>query len=488
MVKNTVAVLLVLLIISLTFIVSAETVPYQSYNYDYYGNAAETPTAYKPVVNHGAGDQLTGMLFNQPADLFVAQNGNIYVLDSGNSKIEIFNSSFAHIKTIDGFMKGTTKDTFNMPEGIFVTSKGDIYIADTKNNRIVILNETGELKSYIVNMNSDILGDDFEFLPSKLTVDNAGRLYVVARHVFQGIMVFEMNNRFSNYIGTVNVTVSPMELFWKRFSTKSQREKSKLFVPTEFSNLDIDSEGFIYASNLDKDSNQMIKRLNPYGQDVLKNFTEFPLAGDIKFSSTGDLSGATQFCDITVRESGMYSALDSVRGRIFTYDSEGHILYIFGGFGTQIGSFKKPVAIDTSGNLLLVLDQDHGKVMAFEPTVYGSLIEGAVTERFLGNDEKSIEYWKQVLTHDANFELAYVGIGQSLLAEYKNKEAMDYLKKGHDTKYYSIAFKRHRLDLLKSNINIIFNVLAALLFLTVVLFLMKKIKNQRTNSQKISEK
>ena len=41
---------------------------------------------------------------------------------------------------------------------------------------------------------------------------------------------------------------------------------------------------------------------------------------------------------VVVRNQGIYSILDSVRGRIFTYDHEGNLLYIFGGLGSQEGT------------------------------------------------------------------------------------------------------------------------------------------------------
>ena len=52
----------------------------------------------------------------------------------------------------------------------------------------------------------------------------------------------------------------------------------------------------------------------------------------------------------------MYSLLDRRRGRIFTYDHEGNLLYIFGGLGTQAGTFVTPVAIENIGNTIIVLD------------------------------------------------------------------------------------------------------------------------------------
>ena len=156
--------------------------------------------------------------------------------------------------------------------------------------------------------------------------------------------------------------------------------------------------------------------------------------------------------DIVVREEGVYSAVDSRRGRIFTYDHEGNLLYIFGSLGTQAGTFKKPAAIETMGDKLLALDQERGEILTYRVTKYGSLINKAVGLRYDGKEEDAANYWKEVLKLDANFELAYVGIGKSYLAKNLNKEAMEYLKLGRSRKYYSVAYKRYRNEVMKRNL------------------------------------
>jgi hypothetical protein len=42
---------------------------------------------------------------------------------------------------------------------------------------------------------------------------------------------------------------------------------------------------------------------------------------------------------------GMWSVVDSKRGKIYTYDSEGNLLFAFGDTGEQLGHLKTPTAI-----------------------------------------------------------------------------------------------------------------------------------------------
>jgi hypothetical protein len=153
----------------------------------------------------------------------------------------------------------------------------------------------------------------------------------------------------------------------------------------------------------------------------------------------------------------MYSALDATRCRIFTYDSEGNLLYVFGGTGNIEGMTRRPVALDVTGDSILVLDQLRGDVVVYKPTEYGRLINSAVAARYDGREQEAVDGWREVLKLDAHYELAFAGVGKSLLSEGQNREAMDYLKKGNEARYYSIALRRHRSEVMKGYSSYIFS-------------------------------
>ena len=60
---------------------------------------------------------------------------------------------------------------------------------------------------------------------------------------------------------------------------------------------------------------------------------------------------------------------------------------------------------------------------------------------------------------DENNELANVGIGKAYLTSGDNKAAMKYLKFGMSRRYYSIAFKRYRDEILKNGLLLYYQVL-----------------------------
>ncbi len=426
------------------------TVPYDSYNYDYWEDIVFTPAAYVPDGTV-SGTTLGVGSFANPQDLCVSPNGNVYIADTTNHRVVVVDSTLQNVVTvIDSFDNNGTPDKFNMPYGVCVSENGQLYIADSENKRIVVLEESDlSLVKIIENPTSDVLEEGYVFTPLKVTVDYADRVYVIAKGMFEGIMVFESTGEFTGFFGTIEVSITPWEKLWRKLSTKAQRSKQVLFIPTEFTGIDIDADGFVYASNKDPNGIQAVRRLNPKGEDVIKKGENGNVGGDLATGGQTDYSGASTIVDVVYRDKGIYSLLDSKRGRIFTYDHEGNLLYIFGGLGTQAGTFLIPVAIEAIDDKIVVLDSYRKELLIFTETDYGHLINKAVGLRYDGDETLAVDMWKQVLMLDENNELANVGIGKAYLTSGDNEKAMKYLKLGMSRQYYSVAYRRYRNEFLK---------------------------------------
>lgn len=438
---------------------AASQSPYHSYTYDYWESVVYTPDPYLPNQTF-TGQGLESGSFNSPQDLTVTDEGIIYVADTGNNRIVVLTKDLQLIKVIDSFQNQNGQaDSFDGPSGVYLSEKGHLYVADANHNRVVVLDQNEQLIRYIENPQSEVLGSNFVFTPLKVAVDYADRVYVISKNMYQGIMTFDEKGDFSGFSGTINVSLSFTEKVWRILSTKEQRSRQILYIPTEFTGMDIDPDGFVYASNIDAKGEQGLRRLNPKGQDVIKTSLRNNLGGDQSYRLVGDYSGPSTFVDVSYRGSGIYSALDSARGRIFSYDDEGNLLYIFGGLGTQEGTFRRPVAMEVLDDQLLILDAGNNAIMSFTPTRYGSLINEAVKKRFEGDESQTVELWEEVLKMDSNNELAYVGIGKSYLTSGNNEQATEYLSKGKDREYYSIAYKRYRNDILQDHFNSLLTIL-----------------------------
>lgn len=478
--KRVAAALLALVLTALSFPLTAlaDTVPYDSYNYDYWENIVFTPAPYVP------GGTITGVSlgignFSNPQDICVAPNGNLYIADTGNNRIVVVSGQTKKVlEVITTFDNNGVEDHFNAPYGVCVSENEQLYIADRENQRIVVLELDGTLVKIVSNPQSDVLPSGFVFKPLKVSVDYADRIYCIAQNMFQGIMVFETNGQFSGFFGTINVTLSLWEKFWKKVATKEERSNQQLYIATEFTGMDIDAGGFLYATNIDESGKQAVRRLNPRGEDVIRKGRNEHVGGDLWFGAvTGNAyGGPSQITDVVYRDNGIYSLLDRKRGRVFTYDREGNLLYIFGGLGTQEGTFTTPVAVEQWGSQLLVLDANRIQINCFNETEYGNLINRAVAMRFDGDEAEAVPLWNRVLELDENNELANSGIGKAYLSAGDNQQAMRYLRLGMNRDYYSVAFKRYRSDLLRTYLG---PVLTGLVILIAAILIIKKFLENR---------
>lgn len=459
---------------------STAAAPYDGYNYSYWNKSEPSSIPYLADIVLDGKDTEYGSL-NGPEDLYVAHN-KIYLLDTGNNRIIIMDQNYQFLYEISEFQNGSKMDYFNQPQGIYVTEDKHIYVADTSNQRIVELTEQGKFIREIGKPESDVIRAGFEYYPTKIAVDKANRIYVIGRGIYDGIIEFDSDGNFTGYTGANRVSFNPIDYFWRLVSTRAQRAKMALFIPIEFNNLYIDKDGFIYTTNSEKNTLTPIQRLNPTGTDVLRKEGYHDVIGDIQYPAMGELAGGSTFMDISVNEFGMYSALDSKRGRIFTYDEDGNLLYIFGKLGNQLGTFKTPIAIERVGDDILVLDKGFHNLVVFKPTEFGKNVNEAVKQYNLGNDRESADYWEKALRLDANNEVAYVGIGKVLLMEGKNKEAMTYFKNGNSKKYYSKAFKRYRQEVLRENFALIASVVVLIPLLYLVIKLFRFIRKRRVSA------
>ena len=440
-IKKSMAVIFVLVLY--TTPVLADT-PFQGFNYNHWGDLVPSPAAYVPIRSFGSTDIDPGLgRLNEPTALHVDADENIYIVDSGNHRIIVFDAALNLIRVIDSFHRNGAVDTFNRPHGVF--------IADTLNERVVVLDQNNYFLREITAPQAEGLADDFVFLPLDVLVDRGGRVFVTVRHVFEGIMNFNAQGEFLGYFGTIPVVFNPIDMLWRNFMTAEQLARQIRFVPTEFLAMDIDQYGFIFTTNRTQwGVGNQVMRLNPRGENVIVNFNDNILInGSQRFRPSGSLSGPSRFVDIVARSHGMYTALDSTRGRIYTYDSEGNLLYVFAGTGNIQGMSRNPVSIEMIGDDIFVLDAARGQIVHFEPTEYGRLINTAIALRYDGREREAVEIWRQLVVLDENYALAWGGIGRSMLAAGYNAEAMYYLRRGMDIRYFSVAFRRNRVDVMR---------------------------------------
>ena len=118
---------------------------------------------------------------------------------------------------------------------------------------------------------------------------------------------------------------------------------------------------------------------------------------------------------------------------------------VFGGMGNQLGTFQTPVAVETYGGQVYVLDRLKNNITIFEPTEYGALVEEAIIMYNEGLYDESSRLWMQVLARNANSTLAYNGIGKAYVQGEEYTDALQFLRYSGDKYSYSKAFGKNRL-------------------------------------------
>lgn len=491
---------LTMLLMTLLLLTSSVfALPYTSYTYSYQGEAVQSPHAFLPekVLQ---GDTLGVGKFKDPSDLFVDEQNRIFIADSGNNRVVVFDPEWNKLAELGAFTNAEgAEDSLKNPCGVFVFGE-TIYVADTDNSRIVLFDGNFAFQSIIPSPPMEMFTEGFAYKPSNLAVDASGRLYVISQSTNLGVMAFNTDGEFESFLGAQKVQPNPVEMFWRVFMTEEQIRRTAKFVPTEYNNIALDKDGFVFVTSSAINAGSLanwiqsrsrtsmyapVKRLNPSGEDVLRRTGFFPPAGDVDIifgnaSYQANLLGPSTLVDVATTENGVYTVADSKRKKLFTYDDDGNLLYAFGGSGFQEGLFQSISALDYQGTSLLVLDKSQARITVFRRTAYGDLIDEAIRLHAERKYEAAVEKWYGILTLNNNYDLAYIGIGQSMMRQEKYAEAMAYFKNAHDIEDYSKAFKQYRKETWSDYLLLIPLAAAAVLFGISKLLGLAKKRNRKS--------
>ena len=82
------------------------------------------------------------------------------------------------------------------------------------------------------------------FQPRRVTVDVTGRMYVIAKNIFEGIVELSKDGKFNRYVGVNPIKLTAWEMFTRRFMTEAQ-EKLRKYLPTTFTSIMINEDSFM---------------------------------------------------------------------------------------------------------------------------------------------------------------------------------------------------------------------------------------------------
>lgn len=455
-----------------------------SYNYDFWGRVIEDIPffeLYKTIGSENIGDVKISSM-----DDVEVSGDKVYIVDSIESRLNVFDKDLKLLKSIklvntkDGKIaidKNTNSQVIlKAPEGVFVhEQEEEIYIADTGNQRIIVLDSNDYAFKRAIGEPKNMIGSTV-FKPSKIVVDKINRIYIVVQSGFEGIIELNQDGDFSRYFGVNSPKVNLIEHYWRSKASDEQKRKMKKVLAPSFNNIEIDQEGFIYATTSDATAEVPIYRFNPKGENVLraKKQSSYPWGDLLKKDGGYVMEGEreSKFIDVAVTDYGTYAVLDKENGRIFIYSFDGDLMNIFGGKGFFKDEFLEPTAIDWLGDKLIITDKSTKKAYVFSPTEYGNLALRSSKAYFNGEWDKSAEYLKKAVEINGNYEMAYSLIGKSYLMKEDFEKAMYYFKLGQNREYYSKAFDGYRNIWIEKNFVWIF----ALIILSIVWIILSERK------------
>ena len=443
---------------------------YQGYTYDFFRNVKSTPAPFvlSQVIDSTSVSK-TGRTIETVTDVATSEDGRIFIVDKTNSIIYVLDENGQYQSFIKNVKDENKKNAqingqnvqLTNPEGVFYHEKADeLYICDTGAQRILVLDgQTYAFKRGILR--PDDMTGVTEFKPSKITVDNADRIYVVVQSSYEGIIELNEDGTFSRYFGVNEPQINMVDFLWKSLASDKQKEKmGKTYAPA-FNNVTLDGEGFVMAVTSDSASADKVFRLNFAGANVLREMGNIAVIGDLATENP------SAFVDIAVKPYGTYALLDKTYGHVFLYNFDGELLCVFGSKGNAVGQFKTPSTIAWLGDKLIIGDADLKCAYIYEPTDFGSALLKAGEAYYNGDWDEATAYYEEVLRLCANLETAYVGIGKNLLMKEDYEGAMYNFKLGNNREFYSKAYKGHRTNVMKDNFWII--AVIAVVFIGAVL-------------------
>ena len=470
--------------------------PYDTYTYSQSGKVQISPAAYTPIdkiTSFGKGEDGMDIVLNKPGDILYDETRDyIFIADTENNRIVVTDKNFNCVKIISEFTFEGEKQSLNSPGGVFVTNDGRLYVADTKNSRIVIFDKDLNFLKILPPISAEILPEGFIYNPKSVVVDNADNVYVVSANSNMGVISLDPNGNFEGFFGAQEVAVNPLEMIYRAIMSEEQLQRSESYVSVEYSNITIDSKGFVYVTCADIERYQLfsavssrskssayapIKKLNPAGTDVLVRNGFFPPVGDTNFTAYSKNGGGdpSQIRDVELMANNMYCLMDSNHNKIFVYDSDGDLLYAFGGKGEATGLYNTLTAITWHDNKFYNLDSFDGSVTVLGRTDYGALIDQVIEYQETLQYDKADELWNTIISKNNNFDMAYLGLGKIAMEKEDYKEAIEMFKLIGDKEHYQRAYKLYRDESL-SKVGILVFVVIVLIILAVV-FLIKKVSS-----------
>ena len=196
---------------------------FNSYTYDEWDESVAVPASYQPVMTKNGFEAGSGA-WNTPQDFFMGGNGYLYVADTGNNRIVVLDKDLCLIEIMESVLMDGEEIPLTDIEGLYVTAEHIIYAAQTSANRILVIRD-GVVLAKIEKPVSPLIPEDFTFAPTKVGLDVYGRVYVLSKGCYSGLLQFDLDGSFMGFFGANKVEVTAQVILCGKifFPTSSVR-------------------------------------------------------------------------------------------------------------------------------------------------------------------------------------------------------------------------------------------------------------------------
>jgi tripartite motif-containing protein 71 len=305
---------------------------------------AVSPPVFSSVIGSEGSE---GGKFSHPQAVAVG-SGNLWVADTGNSRVEEFSSSNGFIAAYGS--SGTGVDQFSKPGGIAVNpSTSNVYVSDTANNRIDELSSTGAfIEAFGWGVNKGYAGPEVCTTkclaamagsskgeldaPMGITIDAEGNIWVAE----------QLNNRIQEF--------SASGAYISQFASKGSGA-GQLEEPDGVAI----SEGEIYVAD---SGNDRIEEFSPAGGYLAQFGSEG--TGQGQFKEPTGIATNTSTGDLYVSDASNF--------RVQEFTPAGKFLAEFGKYGSQGQQFHTPrgIALKPNGKIYIA-DAGNSRLAEWSP-------------------------------------------------------------------------------------------------------------------------
>lgn len=367
-------------------------------------------------------------------DMFITDDGTIYVADTGNSRIVKLNANY-EVETIYG------EEELSAPSGLFVDDEGTLFVADSRQDMIYIFDAAGNVVNSFGRPDEPLFGLNREFLPRKIAVDARENLYIISEGSVNGIVQMNTNGDFIGYFGANTASMSLKMILQRMFLTEEQLAQ---FIKNEAaspSNLTIDHQSLVFTVTAGTNDWESIRRYTVSGKNI------YP-----------DIWGSTTFRDVNVSENGLVLAVDA-DGFLVEYDLNGTMLFVFGAKDTgnqRLGTLTNPTAVDRHGEFIYVLDKDKNALVLYETTSFAREVHEGVRLYIDGYYREAQPYFEDILNQNGSLIMAYQGIADAHFKAANYPTALVNYRYAEDRSGYSQAYWELRNQVLQQYLSQVF--------------------------------